>query len=267
MLITIFLRWSWIFFVYAFFGWCVEVIFHAVSEGKFINRGFLIGPVCPIYGFGVLTVILCLEPVKSNPLLLFLGSVILTSVLEFITGLILEKIFNDKWWDYSKEPLNLFGYICIRFSLAWGLACILVIDVIHPIVIKSIDLLSPTSSLVLLFIIYSLIFTDLTVTLIETLKLRKLLFFAESAEKGLRMVSDGIGEALTNTTLDAMERFEESREAVEFRKAKTRVGLSSVQKRILSAYPRLREGRHRDVLLKLKEKFKSEIRTVSEYKK
>ena len=84
----------WVFFIYAFVGWSVEVVFHALSDGKFTNRGFLNGPVCPIYGFGVLIVALCLEPVKDNIFYLFLGSVVLTSALEFVTGFILEKVLD-----------------------------------------------------------------------------------------------------------------------------------------------------------------------------
>jgi uncharacterized membrane protein len=91
---------AWIFLVYAFLGWCTEVVFQAAIRGKFINRGFLNGPVCPIYGFGVLAVIGCLTPLKDNLAVLFFGSVVLTTVLEFITGFVLEKFFCDKWWDY-----------------------------------------------------------------------------------------------------------------------------------------------------------------------
>ena len=76
----------WIFFIYAFLGWCTEVSYAALNTGKFVNRGFLNGPVCPIYGFGVVIVLACLTPLKGNFVLLFLGSVVLTSALEWITG-------------------------------------------------------------------------------------------------------------------------------------------------------------------------------------
>ena len=110
----------WIFFVYAFLGWCTEVGYAALRTGRFVNRGFLNGPVCPIYGFGMVIVLFTLEPLAENILLLFLGSVVLTSALEWITGLVLEKLFHQRWWDYSDEPFNVGGYICLRFSLMWG---------------------------------------------------------------------------------------------------------------------------------------------------
>ena len=110
----------WLFLIYAFLGWCTEVAFAAVTRGKFVNRGMANGPICPIYGFGVLAVLFCLQPFRGNFFLLFLGSVVVTSLLELVTGWALEKFFHDKWWDYSNEPFNIKGYICLRFSILWG---------------------------------------------------------------------------------------------------------------------------------------------------
>lgn len=115
----------WIFFLYAFLGWCTEVSYAALVTGTFVNRGFLNGPVCPVYGFGAVIVLNCLTPLADNLLLLFLGSVALTSALEWFTGFVLEKLFHQRWWDYSDEPFNLSGYVCLRFSIAWALpACL-----------------------------------------------------------------------------------------------------------------------------------------------
>ena len=131
----------WLFLIYAFLGWCAEVCYAALRTGRFVNRGFLNGPVCPIYGFGVLIVLTCLEPLRENLLLLFLGSVVLTSLLEWVTGLLLEKLFHQRWWDYSDQPLNLGGYICLRFSILWGLACLFVVKIVHPSVLLLVRLI------------------------------------------------------------------------------------------------------------------------------
>lgn len=122
----------WIFFIYAFLGWCTEVAYAALDIGKFVNRGFLNGPCCPVYGFGVLIVVGILTPLKDNLLILFTGSVLLTTVLEYITGWILEKAFHNKWWDYSDKPFNVKGYICLKFSILWGLACTFIMVALHP---------------------------------------------------------------------------------------------------------------------------------------
>ena len=95
------------FFVYGFLGWCTEVAFAAWKEHRFVNRGFLNGPICPIYGFGVTMVVRFLSPYKANLVLLYITSVILVTALEWLTGFILEKLFHNKWWDYSKMPLNI----------------------------------------------------------------------------------------------------------------------------------------------------------------
>ena len=120
----------WIFIVYAVIGWCSEVAYAALDTGKFVNRGFLNGPYCPIYGFGISLVIVVLTPLKENLLILYIGSVILTSVIEYITGYLLEKVFHNKWWDYSDKPYNIKGYICLKFSLFWGFACTFIVLVI-----------------------------------------------------------------------------------------------------------------------------------------
>ncbi|MEA4895816.1 MAG: HD domain-containing protein [Oscillospiraceae bacterium] len=251
-------QYIWVFYVYAFLGWCVEVIFHAVSEGKFLNRGFLNGPVCPIYGFGVLTVVVCLSPVKQNILLLFIGSVLLSTALEFITGFVLERFFNDKWWDYSEEPLNICGYVCIRFSLAWGLACLLVVNVIYPLTTRLVDLIPQTLGFALLAAFTLLILSDTTVTLIETLKLRRKLAFLDSAERNIRKVSDSLGGVIANRTLSAVEAIEEGKEALEQKATRVRTGLSTAQARILKVYPRLRRGRYKDSIAGLRLRFRRE---------
>ena len=89
------------FFIYGFLGWCAEVAFAATQEKRFVNRGFLNGPICPIYGIGVTVVIIALEPYAGNLAVLYVVSALLVTALEWATGLLLEKIFHHKWWDYS----------------------------------------------------------------------------------------------------------------------------------------------------------------------
>ena len=110
-----------IFFTYGFLGWCSEVAFATLKTGGFVNRGFLNGPICPIYGFGMLIVVVCLTPLNDSWPLLFLGSMALTTALEFFTGWVLEKLFQTKWWDYSERKFNVKGYICLEFSILWHL--------------------------------------------------------------------------------------------------------------------------------------------------
>ena len=200
---------GWIVLIYSCLGWCAEVAFAALKTGKFVNRGFLNGPVCPIYGFGVLSVVLVLEPVKDNLLLLFFGSMVFTSLLEFIAGFAMERIFHDKWWDYSNNPFNIKGYICLEFSIIWGIACVLVVDIIHPIIMKLVNALPHTLGLWLMGALYVLLVTDAVLTLVELLKLPKRFRAMEELEAAITAVSDAMGENI----YDSVERGRQRSEA------------------------------------------------------
>ena len=196
----------WIFFVYALLGWCTEVSYAALVTGKFVNRGFLNGPVCPIYGFGAAIIFLCLEPLKQNLLLLFLGSVLLTSLLELAAGFVLEKLFHQRWWDYSDEPFNLGGYICLRFSLAWGLACLLVMEIIHPSVLWLILHIPHTLGLVLLACFVSVMAVDLTATVRTIARINRSLGQIDELAGRIKALSNDLGENLADRVLDAAEK-------------------------------------------------------------
>ena len=140
------------FFIYACMGWCLEVIFCGLNNGHFINRGFLNGPVCPIYGVGGVLIVSLLTPISGNVFMLFAGAVIVTSAIEYITGYLLEKLYNARWWDYSKEPFNIKGYICLKFSLAWGVVGVILMRGIHPAVMKIVGVLPRVLGVILLLI-------------------------------------------------------------------------------------------------------------------
>lgn len=199
-------RLIWIFFIYAFLGWCTEVCYVATVTGKFVNRGFLNGPWCPVYGFGVLIVLTCLEPLADQLALLFLGSLVLTSALEWLTGFLLEKLFHQRWWDYSDQPFNLNGYICLRFSLAWGLACLFVVKLLHPTVLLLIRLIPHTLGVVLLVLLSAALAVDLAATVSAIAKLNRRLSQIDELAGKIRAVSDDFGEGLADRVLDAAER-------------------------------------------------------------
>ena len=196
----------WIFFVYAFLGWCTEVSYAALVSGRFVNRGFLNGPWCPVYGFGVVIVLAGLEPLRSNLLLLFLGSVALTSALEWLTGFVLEKLFHQRWWDYSDQPFNLGGYICLRFSIAWGLACLFVVEILHPTVVFLIRLIPHEVGLVILVMLCVGMCVDLTATVSTITKMNRQLSQVDELAARIRTMSNQLGEQLADRVLDAAQR-------------------------------------------------------------
>lgn len=125
----------WTFFFYSFAGWCCEVVFAACKTGKFVNRGFLLGPVCPIYGFGVTAAVLLIAPIQAHWLQAYLVATLVPTIIEYFVGWLADKLLHVRLWDYSGMPLNLNGYVCLLFSLVWGLACLFIVAVFHPMVL------------------------------------------------------------------------------------------------------------------------------------
>lgn len=184
----------WIFIIYAFIGWCTEVGYAALNTGKFVNRGFLNGPYCPIYGCGVVIVVAVLTPLKENLIILFIGSFLLTSVLEFITGFLLEKVFHNKWWDYSNLPFNIKGYVCLKFSIYWGLACTFIMDIMHPIIYKFITIIPRILGIVLISVFMGVFVVDVIITVATILKFNQRLKAMDDIAKRIHNISDEIGE-------------------------------------------------------------------------
>ena len=202
----------WIFIIYAFFGWCTEVSYAALDTGKFVNRGFLNGPYCPIYGCGIVIVVTILTPLKENLLLLFAGSVLLTTTLEFLTGYILEKAFHNKWWDYSDKPFNVKGYICLKFSILWGLACTFVMEILHPAIYKLITWIPFVPGVILLTILMGIFAVDCCITVSTILKFNRHLKIMEELAASIHRLSDEIGENIYENVSDILERSEQFQE-------------------------------------------------------
>ena len=200
------------FFIYGFLGWCTEVAFAAGKERRFVNRGFLNGPFCPIYGFGVASVIVFLTPAQDNWILLYILSVILVTVLEGLTGWAMDKIFHNKWWDYSNMPLNIGGYVCLLFSLIWGVACVFIMEVIHPLIAKGVDWLPRPLGWVLIVGFSVLLIADTCVTASSIFKFHKKLEHMERIAKELHELSDQLGENIYSTTAHVMESAEDFHE-------------------------------------------------------
>lgn len=228
------------FIIYSFLGWCIEVCYATLNSGKFVNRGFLNGPYCPIYGLGATGIIYFLSPFKEYPLFLFVASASLTTVLEFITGYILEKIFHCKWWDYSNVPFNIKGYVCLKFTIIWGLACILLVNVLHPIVDNSIRHTPPIIGRTLMYISFSTMLADFIVTVKTILKLNIKLRNLEEITKDAHHFSDSFGNKLSEHFLTTQEKLKSFREKNWF------------EKRLLASYPNLRSSKFRKPFARLK---------------
>lgn len=124
-------QWLLFFLVYCFFGWCFESTVVSVSQKKLVNRGFLTGPVIPIYGSGAIVILFAALPVRQSIPLIFLVGALAATALEYVTGAVMEAIFKVRYWDYTGKFCNVQGYICLKSTLAWGALSVLLIRVIH----------------------------------------------------------------------------------------------------------------------------------------
>lgn len=203
------------FFVYGFLGWCTEVIFAAFKQHRFVNRGFLNGPICPIYGVGVTLVIACLEAFQSNLLLLYISSVILVTVLEGITGWAMDKLFHNKWWDYSKLPFNIGGYVCLLFSLIWGVACVFIVYFVHPLIHQVLSLIPHTAGIALIAILGIALLSDIIVTTSAIVKFNQYLERLKHITDELHAISNQIGSELYQNVMHVLDMQESSRQKLD----------------------------------------------------
>ncbi|MCQ2501506.1 MAG: hypothetical protein MJ117_09205 [Lachnospiraceae bacterium] len=210
------------FLIYAFLGWVLEVAFHVVTMGQFINRGFLNGPLCPIYGIGMVGIITLLEPLSGNTFLLFIGGTIFATTVELIGGFILYKLFHLRWWDYSKEPFNLGGFICLRFSIAWGLCIVFVMKLIQPVIGLNVYILDNLLGHILIIVLYVYLFADVVCTVLSIMHLNKNLKRLSAMAADVRRASDGLTEQIGKKTMNMEIRVQESRVQAALAKAENR---------------------------------------------
>lgn len=203
------------FFVYGFLGWCTEVIFAAFKQHRFVNRGFLNGPICPIYGVGVTLVIACLEAFQSNLLLLYISSVILVTVLEGVTGWAMDKLFHNKWWDYSKLPFNIGGYVCLLFSLIWGVACVFIVYFVHQLIHQVLSLIPHTAGIALIAILGIALLSDIIVTTSAIVKFNQYLERLKHITDELHAISNQIGSELYQNVMHVLDMQESSRQKLD----------------------------------------------------
>ncbi len=191
------------FLFYSFLGWIAETIYCSVLQGKFVYRGFLNGPLCPIYGFGAMFVIYLLKPFANNIFILFIAGVIITSSLEYFSSFVLEKIFHMKWWDYSKNFLNLNGRICALNSSLFGILSVFAVRKLDPFTSNLVGKLSPNGAMFLSIGFFIYFIADFGVTTYTLLKIKGTL---KKMELIITEAKDGMEEKLSGIKIDVFER-------------------------------------------------------------
>lgn len=170
-----FFQWIFFFFIYCFFGWIWESCYVSVKERKWVNRGFLHGPLIPIYGFGAIAVLFVVIPVRDDLVLVYIFGMVGATLLEYVTGAAMEKIFKVRYWDYSGKPLNLNGHICLVASLAWGAFSVLLIRYIHAPVERAVLGMQADVAEVIAFVAVVAFAVDATQSFNEAMDLREII--------------------------------------------------------------------------------------------
>ena len=146
-----------LFLIYSFCGWAIEVIGKLIEKKRFINRGFLIGPYCPIYGFGALAITFLLKKYTNDWIALFIMAIVICGVLEYITSYLMEKLFKARWWDYSQKKFNINGRVCLDTIIPFGLLGIFIMYVSNPFFLDILNKMPSTLLIILsscLFVIF-----------------------------------------------------------------------------------------------------------------
>ena len=183
-----FIQWLLFFFIYCFLGWVWESCYVSIKKREWINRGFLHGPMLPIYGSGAIIVLLCTIGVRDQVILIFIFGMTGATILEYVTGACMERLFRVRYWDYSHMPLNLKGYICLPVSLGWGAFSVLLVRVIH-VPIENLVLQIPERIAEVVSVVCSSAFAvDFTLSFSEAMDLRDMLIrLSDSNEKIQRL--------------------------------------------------------------------------------
>lgn len=209
-------QWVLVFFLYSFAGWCWEVSVYLVRRHQLINRGFLTGPILPIYGFGALAILLVGVPLKAHLALVALSGMTVATLLEYVTGAAMEALFHVRYWDYSMRWLNIHGYVCLKSMAAWAFFSVMLVDIIHPLV-RGYVLMVPNwlvDVLASAFLVLALI--DTVIAVRRALDLRVLLESMERYARELEAlhgkldgISDRISEMIRTFALGASVKREE----------------------------------------------------------
>ena len=236
------------FVLYSFIGWVYESIVCSVEERRLVNRGFLNGPICPVYGFGALIALFFLDQRTDNVFILFFASMLLTCVVEYITAVLLERLFHAKWWDYSNYRINFQGRVSLLGAVVFGILCVLLIRYIHPFVKTLTISLSDMTLYCSALVCFLLTMLDLFITVRHLLQLKGRLAELQHAINRFLEQYTKRAEGLKNALF---EKFEESEFFNE--RIKKLINLRKFQDiRIARAFPKLRPLKSNDAWQKLK---------------
>lgn len=227
-----FLTWFLYFSIYSFLGWICEVIYCSIPVKKFINRGFLNGPVCPVYGFGALFVIYIMEWLNiDSPILIFIFGGVIASVIEFIADILLEYVFHTRLWNYSNRKFNIKGRVCLLNSTLFATLSLVLLEIIHPLMVLFISKFSNLAIILVASLFLIIFIVDMSWTVNEVINL--------------------------NIALKNMNILEKLKK--EFNKKEFKLKRLKRLRRLIEAFPQLEHKKYKEEFKRLKSLIKESI--------
>ena len=163
------------FFIYSFLGWIIETIYAFIIHGGFVKRGFLFGPLCPIYGFGAVILLLATKKMYGKPFRKFLIATVLFTVFEYLVSLIFEEIFGLRWWDYSNDFLNIQGRVSLMYTIFWGLIGLILLEKLHPLIenfIQKVEVkIKANIKLIIVYVLIGILILDFVLSSVKYLNI------------------------------------------------------------------------------------------------
>lgn len=256
-------QWVMFFYMYCFFGWIFESTYVSIKNRHFVNRGFMHGPLLPLYGSGAIIVLFVAIPLNGNYIAQYFAGAVAATALEYVTGVVMEALFKVRYWDYSNQRFNVNGHICLSSSIAWGFLTLFLVNVIHKPVERILLWLHPEVCSVLALVITVAAAADFTTAFKEAMQLRELLFYFERAKEEFddmktrlskrvdvvaAVVDDGINQSV-GKIIDKKDSIVEKGDTY---MDKIKAKREKMFKNMLYKYPTLHSDRFSDIIDELK---------------
>lgn len=223
-----------LFIIYSFMGWLMEVIVQLIEKHRFVNRGFLVGPYCPIYGWGCISMIILLTKYMDNYVVFFLMAILICSVLEYFTSYFMEKIFHARWWDYSDKKFNINGRICMETMIPFGILGTIILYIVNPFIIGIISNISVKNLNTISIILFLIFLADNIISFDVILKFKSTMKTAEL--DGTYEITKRVKEVLLSKNW--------------------------LFRRLIKAFPNIKN--HQELLLELQNRIDKEIKNINE---
>lgn len=268
-------HWFLIFICYSFLGWCAEMVYCTIADRKLCrDRGFLNGPLCPIYGCGALMILMAMQYIPTSPgesaIKIFFIGAILATVLEYIVSYIMEKLFHMRWWDYSSKKYQINGRVCLLNSLLFGVGAVVIVRLIMPWLHSHSGNLSREGTIALGFCLLGIFLSDLVMSVRSAVLIGSRLEKLQKLESELTAKAEEQVAAMAETVSDITEELRSRYEVMEFLKQQrtrelqerihaARGGQDFFERRMMRAFPRLKSRDYGEVLKSLREEFAERV--------